>query len=222
MCRGNVRWLSEQTGKRYRLPSEAEWEYSARSSGKDEFWAGTSDESKLSEYAVFGTTKGTEPVGTKKPNGLGLYDMSGNVWEWVEDCWHGDYNGAPTDGRPWKVENGGECGRRVIRGGSWDDRPGDLRSSFRDGDGARRQERQHRFPSRPGPELILCPFTYYGGEAADEFLKIDMAANVPQAVQSCHELLLWLILQRSISCRLRDGSRWASWANRHIGAFGGS
>jgi formylglycine-generating enzyme len=156
-----VRWLSEQTGKRYRLPSEAEWEYAARSSGKDEFWAGTSDESKLSEYAVFGTTKGTEPVGTKKPNGLGLYDMSGNVWEWVEDCWHGDYNGAPTDGRPWKEENGGECGRRVIRGGSWDDRPGDLRSSFRDGDGARRQERQHRFPSRPGPELILCSLSFY-------------------------------------------------------------
>ena len=58
--------------------------------------------------------------------------MSGNVWEWVEDCWHGNYNGAPTDGRAWKAENGGNCGQRVVRGGSWYDVPESLRSSNRD------------------------------------------------------------------------------------------
>jgi len=132
-------WLSRATGKSYRLPTEAEWEYAARSGGKDEIWAGTSDEKQLAEYAVFGRLTilnlrhwrnkenqkgfGTERVGSRKPNGLGLNDMSGNVWEWVEDCWHENYNGAPTDGRAWKEENGGECGRRVIRGGSWSDSP---------------------------------------------------------------------------------------------------
>lgn len=90
-------WLSQQTGKLYRLPTEAEWEYAARSGGRDETWAGTSDEQQLPDYAVHAQDK-TEGVGSKKPNGLGSYDMSGNVWEWVEDCWHGRYKGAPTDG----------------------------------------------------------------------------------------------------------------------------
>src|SRR5262249_44779488 len=78
-------WLSKQTGKRYRLPSEAEWEYAARSGGKDEVWAGTSDENQLGDYAVFLKNQ-TEPADerSRKPNGLGLYDMTGNVWEWVE------------------------------------------------------------------------------------------------------------------------------------------
>lgn len=63
-------------------------------------------------------TDRTEPVGGKKPNGLGLYDMSGNVYEWVEDCWHGNYQSAPTDGSVWGEAGGGECGQRVFRGGS--------------------------------------------------------------------------------------------------------
>jgi formylglycine-generating enzyme required for sulfatase activity len=124
--------LSKQTGKRYRLPSEAEWEYAARSGGKDEVWAGTSDEKQLGEYAV--VNKGqTEPVDERrrKPNRLGLYDMSGNVWEWVEDCWHRNYEDAPADGRPWREENGGDCGQRVLRGGSWYNLPEYLRASYR-------------------------------------------------------------------------------------------
>ena len=126
-----VDWLSKLTGKRYRLPTEAEWEYAARSGGKDEIWAGASDESQVKEYAVYGTDK-TEPVGSKKPNGLGLYDMSGNVWEWVEDCWHVDYKDTPSDGSTWVETNGGNCGRRVIRGGSWYySYPGSLRTSYR-------------------------------------------------------------------------------------------
>src|SRR5262249_6854879 len=90
-------WLSKQMGKHYRLPSEAEWEYAARSGGKDEVWAGTSDEKQLDNYAVFRKNQ-TEIVGSRRPNDLGLYDMSGNVLEWIQDCWHLNYNGAPTDG----------------------------------------------------------------------------------------------------------------------------
>ncbi|MGH7233754.1 MAG: formylglycine-generating enzyme family protein [Nitrospiraceae bacterium] len=76
----------------------------------------------------------TAPVGEgegRKPNAIGLYDMSGNVFEWVEDCVHDDYQGAPTDGVAWGDAGGGKCGWRVIRGGSWNDLPGNLRSSNR-------------------------------------------------------------------------------------------
>ncbi len=129
-------WLSKQTGKRYRLPSEAKWEYAARSGGKDEIWAGTSNEGQLEEYTWFSqnSRNKTQPIGTKKSNTLepqGLYDMSGNVWEWVEDCWHGNYNNAPSDGRAWKEEDNGQCGQRVLRGGSWYVTPGHLRTSYR-------------------------------------------------------------------------------------------
>lgn len=128
-------WLSQQTGKRYRLPTESEWEYAARS-GKSDTWAGTSDESQLRDYAVFSTKStaavgGTQPVGGKKPNGLGLYDMSGNVWEWVEDCWHANYTEAPADGSPWLEASNGHCSLHVIRGGSWNYPPWTLRASFR-------------------------------------------------------------------------------------------
>jgi len=125
-------WLSQQTGKRYRLPAEAEWEYAARSGGKEEKWAGTSDENQLGAYAWYDANSGgkTHPVGEKKPNGLGLYDMSGNVREWVEDCNHGTYEGAPDDGSAW---TSGDCGLRVIRGGSWGGyTPRALRSANRD------------------------------------------------------------------------------------------
>lgn len=125
-----AKWLSQATAKHYRLPTESEWEYAARSGGKDEIWAGTSDESVLEDYAVY-EAKRTEPVASKKPNGLGLYDMSGNVWEWVEDCWHENYTDAPTNGSSWLETNGGNCGVRVISGGSWSFNPRNLRTSFR-------------------------------------------------------------------------------------------
>lgn len=125
-------WLSQQTGKHYRLPTEAEWEYAARSiaMNKDEKWAGTSQEEHLDQYAVFQIDR-TSLVGGKKPNTLSLYDMSGNVWEWVEDCRHVTYKGAPSDGSAWLEANGGDCGQRVYRGGSYDGRPRDLRTSDR-------------------------------------------------------------------------------------------
>ena len=128
-----AKWLSEETGRRYRLPTEAEWEYAARSGGKDEIWSGTSDKEQLADYAWFNmnSTGSTQPVGTKKSNGLGLKDMNGNVWEWVEDCWHDDYNNAPTDGSAWLEENGGNCGIRLRRGGAWTNSPPSLRSTSR-------------------------------------------------------------------------------------------
>jgi formylglycine-generating enzyme required for sulfatase activity len=129
-------WLSLATGKQYRLPTESQWEYAARSGGRDLTWAGTSDEKKLADYSVYNTTR-TEEVGSKKSNGLNLYDMSGNVWEWVKDCWHEDYNGAPTDGSAWlgTLETFFEdkCRQRVARGGSWHSAPKELRASNRDG-----------------------------------------------------------------------------------------
>ncbi len=127
---GYAKWLSQATGNRYRLPTESEWEYAARSGGKDETWAGTIDESQLKDCAVYSKDR-TESVGSREPNGLDLYDMSGNVWEWVTDCWHDNYGQAPTDGSAWLETAGGQCGQRVIRGGSWFSRPGFLRASTR-------------------------------------------------------------------------------------------
>lgn len=126
-------WLSQATGKRYRLPTEAEWEYAARSGGGKEIWSGTSDRSQLPDYAVYAANsqRRTAPVGRKKPNGLGLYDMSGNAWDWVEDCWRDDYAGAPTDGSAWLEAENDHCDRRVIRGGSWAFSPKNLRASHR-------------------------------------------------------------------------------------------
>lgn len=126
-------WLSQATGKRYRLPTESEWEYAARSGSKQKVWAGTSEESQLGEYAIFfkNSQTRTAEVGGKNENGLGFYDLSGNVWEWVEDCWHDNYQGAPEDGLAWLEKNGGDCSQRVIRGGAWRDNPVFLRSSSR-------------------------------------------------------------------------------------------
>ena len=129
-------WLSEKTKKRYRLPTESEWEYAARGQGKDDLWAGTSDEKQLPDFAVYAANSQnrTAPVGPdqgRNPNAIGLYDMSGNVFEWVEDCWHGSYKQAPTDGSAWLEANGGNCQGRVLRGGSWLNSSVYLRASFR-------------------------------------------------------------------------------------------
>jgi len=106
--------LSQKTGKTYRLPSEAEWEYACRAGTKTPFYFG---ETITTELANFGG-KETKPVGSFPPNAFGLYDMHGNVWEWCQDYWHDNYyNGAPTDGSAWLT--GGDNTSRLLRGGSW-------------------------------------------------------------------------------------------------------
>jgi formylglycine-generating enzyme required for sulfatase activity/energy-coupling factor transporter ATP-binding protein EcfA2 len=122
-------WLSKRTEKVYRLPTEAEWEYAARSGGKEDIWAGTSKETELGEYAWYEKNSGgkAHPVGMKKPNSLGLYDMSGNVWQWCSD-WYADYQDVGVVRDPVGPDSGSS---RVIRGGSWYDSAGHCRSAYR-------------------------------------------------------------------------------------------
>ena len=119
--------LNEQTGLRFRLPTEAEWEYACRSAGKKEKYCGGSDESKLAWYGDNSKQK-THAVAQKQANGLGLHDMSGNVWEWTQDCWHDSYDGAPSNGEAWEQK---ACKQRVLRGGSWIGVAGGLSSTGR-------------------------------------------------------------------------------------------
>jgi serine/threonine protein kinase/formylglycine-generating enzyme required for sulfatase activity len=119
--------LNRQTGLHFRLPTEAEWEYACRSAGKDESYCGGEDENKVAWYGDNSGDK-TRPVGQKKANDLGLHDMSGNVWEWTQDCWHDSYDGAPSDGQ---AREDGSCAQRVMRGGSWIGVAGGLRSTGR-------------------------------------------------------------------------------------------
>lgn len=142
-----IAWLSEKTNRKYQLLTEAEWEYAARAgSDKARFWGNSPDQTcefanvftqatmakyKDSDRVVFRCEDGyveTAPVGRFKPNRFGLYDMLGNVWEWVEDCWNASYVGAPDDGSAW---NTGECFKRVVRGGGWYYGPRNVRSAKR-------------------------------------------------------------------------------------------
>ena len=127
-----VRWLSRKTGERYRLLSESEWEYVARAGTTTRYWWGGAIARSRANCDGCGSRwdgRRTAPVGTFRPNAFGLYDVHGNVWEWVQDCEHGSYSGAPSDGRAWTT--GGSCGRRAIRGGSWETLPRYLRSANR-------------------------------------------------------------------------------------------
>jgi len=122
--------LKQKTSKNYRLPTEAEWEFAARSGGKGELWAGTSIESELEDFAWYGKNSGktSQPVGQKKPNGVGLYDMSGNVWEWVSD-WYGSsyYSKSPVNNPP-----GPTSGNNTIRGGGYSDNAKSIRTTIRE------------------------------------------------------------------------------------------
>ena len=142
-----VKWLSRKTGKKYRLPTEAEWEYAARGgTGTARYWGSNPDDAcayangadKTAQAQIQGATSWlvhhctdgfayTAPVGHFKPNAFGLNDMLGNVWEWTGDIYHANYKGAPADGSAW--QGGGN--KRLLRGGSWNNSPSDVRAAIR-------------------------------------------------------------------------------------------
>ena len=140
-----IEWLNGETGDSYRLPTESEWEYAARAGSTTKYYFGN-DESQFCRHANHadrstsfggrnescsdGVGELTAMVGRYQPNSYGLYDMHGNVWEWVEDCWNESYSGAPSNGSAWTR---GDCDQRVVRGGSWGDGAEFLRSAVRNG-----------------------------------------------------------------------------------------
>ncbi len=137
-----VRWLCRETGERWRLPTEAEWEYAARAGTTTPFSTGACITTHQANYdgnydynncgAKTGVLLGqTQSVGSYPPNPWGLYDMHGNVWEWVEDCWHDSYLGAPADGSAWTKNCFWAREYRVLRGGAWLYVPRYLRSAYR-------------------------------------------------------------------------------------------
>ncbi len=132
-----VSWADAQRFAQWagaRLPTEAEWEYAARAGTTTRYWWG--DEAGKNNANCDGCgsqwdTKQTAPVGSFQTNAFGLHDMLGNVWEWVQDCWHNNYESAPLDGSAWGKQQGADCARRVLRGGSWASEPRYIRSAYR-------------------------------------------------------------------------------------------
>ena len=125
--------LSQITGKIYRLPTEAEWEYACRAGTTTRFYFGD-DANQLGDYVWYSgnSQQTTHPVGQKKPNAWGLHDMSGNVWEWCQDDWHNNYIGATEDGSAWLIDNDNRSqSPKCLRGGSWFDYPSSCRSADR-------------------------------------------------------------------------------------------
>jgi formylglycine-generating enzyme required for sulfatase activity/serine/threonine protein phosphatase PrpC len=127
-----TKWLSEETGEKYRLPSEAEWEYMASTGKKTTFWWGYDEEPNRAH--CFGCGTGLDPrkptkVGSFGANAFGVYDTAGNVGEWVHDCWHNNYKGAPKYAEVWE---GGDCSYRSVRGGAYSTPPQSIRSVKRD------------------------------------------------------------------------------------------
>lgn len=126
-----VAWLKQVTRKDYRLLSEAEWEYAARAGTTMAYYWGNDIGEGNANCVGCGSRwdgKQTAPVGSFKPNAFGLHDMAGNVWQWVADCYHDSYDGAPNDGSAWLS---GNCSSRVLRGGSWNYLPWGLRAADR-------------------------------------------------------------------------------------------
>jgi formylglycine-generating enzyme required for sulfatase activity len=200
-------WLSDQSGQRYRLPSEAEWEYAARAGTTTPFWTGDcihtdrANYNGKADYNDCGAKTGvfrekTVETGSLPANRWDLHEVAGNVWEWVEDCWHGDYASAPTDGSAWLEAGGGDCARRVVRGGGWGYRPGFLRSASATGASLMGRTTPSAFAS-PGLfdplYFVLCPFA--GRGCARPVPMRSQSPAAPQAVQSCHDILLWIIPQ---------------------------
>jgi len=137
---GYTEWLSGRTGMDYRLPSESEWEYAARANTTTPYYSGVAITSKQANFDgrydfrsnVVTSSEiymaRTLEVGSFEANAFGLHDVHGNAGEWTLDCYNSHYDGAPEDGRAWET---GNCARRVVRGGSWKDKPLDIRSARR-------------------------------------------------------------------------------------------
>ena len=172
-------WLGEQTRQAYRLPSEAEWEYACRAGTTTPFWTGATISTEQANYDgnyTYGSgRKGeyreqTTPVDAFAANPWGLHDMHGNVWEWCEDLWHDNYQGAPADGSAWLQ---GKDAGRVVRGGSWGGVPEVLRAAFRfrDDTGVRDDDLGFRVCQDAYP-LNLYLFTSWGlGRSPSRFLE---------------------------------------------------
>lgn len=127
-----TRWLSEQTGEEYHLASEAQWEYAAGAAARTTYWWGYNEEPNRAH--CFGCGSGLDPrkptkIGSFGPNKFGVHDTAGNVAEWVRDCWHDNYDGAPSRAEVWE---GGDCSYRVVRGGSYSSPPTSIRHAKRD------------------------------------------------------------------------------------------
>ena len=127
-----ITWVNEKTGKEFRLPTEAEWEYAARAGKSTKYSWGDSINCKQARFDYYSDrcvkTNATDPVKTYAANAFGLYDIHGNVWEMTSDCWNHNYKGAPNDGSSWDT---GDCTRRVLRGGSWTNTPFEIMSANR-------------------------------------------------------------------------------------------
>ena len=121
-----LKWLNRKTGKSYRLLSEAEWEYAAQGGANSQVLG--KGNANCDGCGSRWDDKQTAPAGSFRPNGFGLHDMLGNVWEWTQDCWQENYTGAPSDGSAWTSVN---CTFRVLRGGSWGGNPRHVRSADR-------------------------------------------------------------------------------------------
>lgn len=152
-----VAWLCQCTGRTYHLLSEAEWEYVARAGTDTPYWWGSSITAVQANYygykgfpAMGQVRKSTMPVGHFEANPWGLYNVHGNVWEWCKDCWHENYNGAPTDGSAWI--DCSDPGFRVIRGGSWYFFREVLRSAYRNRYAA--DHRNHNVGFRVGRTIL--------------------------------------------------------------------